>query len=58
MKAFVESYQDGKSIIKICGDDGEVVEFFEVTALTVENHISECFTGFPRVKLRVEISNN
>jgi hypothetical protein len=24
----------------------------------VENHISECFTGFPRVKVRVEISNN
>jgi len=58
MKAIVESYQDGKSVIKICGDDGRIVECFEVTALVVENHISECFTGFPRVKVRVEISNN
>lgn len=58
MKAFVESYEDGKSIIKICGDDNEVLERFEITALILENRVPVCFKPIPDVIIRLDITRN
>lgn len=58
MRAFVESYDDGKSVIKICGDDNEVLERFEVTALILENRVPVCFRSVPDVTIRVDITRN
>jgi len=58
MKAFVESYDDGKSIIKICGDDNEVIERFEVSAVILENQMPVSFDTFPDVVVRMKISRN
>ncbi|OPY02566.1 MAG: hypothetical protein A4E60_00975 [Syntrophorhabdus sp. PtaB.Bin047] len=58
MRAFVESYEDGKSIIKICGDDDEVLERFEVTALILESRAPVCFRTIPDVTIRFDITRN
>lgn len=58
MKAYVESYEDGKSIIKICGEDDAVVECFQVNALILENRVPVCFRSCPDVKVTVDVNRN
>lgn len=58
MKAFVEAYDDGKQIVKICGDDGAVIERFEVSAVILENNIPVNYRMYPDVVVRLDISRN
>lgn len=58
MKAFVESYEDGKQIVKICGDDDAVIDRFEVNAVIVENNLPICFRECPGVQIRLEAIRN
>ena len=58
MKAFVESYEDGKSIIKICGEDDSVIERIEVSSIILESRIPVSYRMFPGVPMRVEITRN
>jgi len=58
VKAFVESYKDGKQIVKICGDDDEVIDRFEVSAVIVENNLPICLRECQGVQIRLIATRN